>query len=115
MQIRAKNFIKISLLVLEKACVICYNILNNSKVKKECGKGLDNDDEECDNPVSQSVSQSSIISLDAFVNTLFVKIANIFSGALRPFNAGSSRLFCALLGEARAGPALSANQRLNHG
>ena len=58
MQIRAKNFIKISFLVLEKTCVICYNILNNSKVKKDFGKGLDNDDEECDNPVSQSVSQS---------------------------------------------------------
>ncbi|MBQ7485088.1 MAG: hypothetical protein IJT78_00500 [Oscillospiraceae bacterium] len=57
------------------------------------------------NAIIQSVSQSSIISLGTFVNTLFVKIANIFSGALRPFNAGSSRLFCALLGEARAGPA----------
>ena len=63
----------------------------------------------------QSVSQSSAWSLGAFVNTLFVKIANIFSGALRPFNAGPSRLFCALLGEARAGQAPPVNQMRNHG
>ena len=58
MQIRAKNFIKISFLVLEKTCVICYNISNIINVKKECGKGLDNDDEECDNPVSKSVEHN---------------------------------------------------------
>jgi len=33
-RIRAKNFIKTSLLVLEKKCVICYNKLNNDKVWK---------------------------------------------------------------------------------
>ena len=56
--------------------------------------------------VSQSVSQSSVIPLGAFVNTLFVKFAEIILGAVRPFDAGSPRLFFARSGEARAGPAL---------
>ncbi|MBP5288944.1 MAG: hypothetical protein J6Z79_03620 [Clostridia bacterium] len=52
------------------------------------------------------VSQSSVIPLGAFVNTLFVKISDFLSGAIRPFNAGSSRFFVFFCGEARAGPAL---------
>ena len=63
MRIRAENFIKISFLALEKTCVICYNDLNNSKVKKECGKGLDYDDEEFGNPVSRALFRLALLSI----------------------------------------------------
>ena len=51
-RIRAENFIKISLLVLEKTCVICYNNLDNDK---EAERGLTM---AMKNAIIQSVSQS---------------------------------------------------------
>ena len=67
------------------------------------------------NAIILSVSQSCVIPLGSFVNTLFVKISDFLSGVVRPFNAGSSHLFCAILGEARAGPATPVNPRRNPG
>ncbi|MBR4910685.1 MAG: hypothetical protein IKZ47_05125 [Clostridia bacterium] len=38
-------------------------------------------------------SQSSVISLGSFVNTLFVENSELLSGAVRPFDSGVLYLF----------------------